>query len=173
MFQEAVERFHQLDHSDVRTIIDKLVIGVGGIGPAPGVGEGVELRLTYLSGRFTKQNVVIGVGIKRRIEIDKIDARVGKFLPIRKPFQIVAKIAAVPCFTVFTRYWADRPTSRDVSHNESSRSRLAGAEDVTAAVSAALWVSQAARLPPQGFIPAANHRWVIVEEPVRPSRRSK
>src|SRR2546430_7305306 len=121
MFQEAVERFHQLDHSDVRTIIDKLVIGVGGIGPAPGVGEGVELRLTYLSGRFTKQNVVIGVGIKRRIEIDKIDARVGKFLPIRKPFQIVAKIEAVYCLTMFTRDMAGPPTRREVHEQERYR----------------------------------------------------
>src|SRR2546429_10010452 len=109
MFQEAVERFHQLDHSDVRTIIDKLVIGVGGIGPAPGVGEGVELRLTYLSGRFTKQNVVIGVGIKRRIEIDKIDARVGKFLSIRKAFQIVHKIEAGDSSALFSIDSADTP----------------------------------------------------------------
>src|SRR5207245_6989023 len=116
---------------------------------------------------------LIGVRVKWRIEIDEIDAPVGEFFPVGKPFQIVAEIQAVHCFSFFTRYWADRPTSRDVSHNESSRSRLTGAEDVTAALSAALWVSQAARLPPQGFIPAANHRWVIVEEPVRPSRRSK
>jgi len=86
MFQEAVQRFHQLDDSHVRAVIDELVIGVGGIGPAPSIGEGVELRLAYLPARLAKEDVVIGVRIKWRIEIDEIDAGVGKFFPIRKPF---------------------------------------------------------------------------------------
>ena len=86
MFQEAVERFHQLDDRHVRAVVDELVISVGGIGPAPGIGEGVELRLAYLSARLAKEDVVIGVGVKRRIEIKKIDTRVGKFLPIRELF---------------------------------------------------------------------------------------
>jgi hypothetical protein len=41
MFEETVERFHQLDDGDVRAVVDELVIGFGGVGPAPGVGEGV------------------------------------------------------------------------------------------------------------------------------------
>ena len=81
-----MERFHQLDDSDVRAVADELVISFGGIGPAPGIGECVELRLANLSTRFAKENVVICVGIKRRIEIDKIDACVGKFFPVGKPF---------------------------------------------------------------------------------------
>src|SRR6266404_2425524 len=99
MFQEAVERFHQLDDRDVRAVVDELVIRVGGIGPAPSIGEGVELRLAYLPARFAKEDVVIGVRVKRRIEINKIDARVGKFFPIRKPFQIVPEIEAVNYIT--------------------------------------------------------------------------
>ena len=95
MFQEAVERFHQLDHCDVRTVIDELVIGIGGVRPAPSVGEGVELRLAYLSAWLAKEDIVIGIRMKWRIEINEIDARVGKFFPIRKPFEIVAKIEAV------------------------------------------------------------------------------
>src|SRR6266568_3175839 len=63
-----------------------------GSGRVPRAGEGAELRLAYLPARFAKKNVVIGVRIKRRIEIDEIDARVGKFFPIRKPFQIIAEI---------------------------------------------------------------------------------
>ena len=81
-----MERFHQLDDRDIRAGIDELVIGVGGIGPAPSIGEGVELRLAYLPARLAKEDVVIGVRIKWRIEIDEIDAGVGKFFPIRKPF---------------------------------------------------------------------------------------
>src|SRR5438876_12371376 len=92
MFQEAVERFHQLDDRDVRAVIDELVIRVGGIGPAPGIGEGVELRLAYLSAWLAKENVVIGVRVKRRIEINEIVAGVRKFLPIRKPAEVISKI---------------------------------------------------------------------------------
>ncbi len=99
MFQEAVERFHQLDDRNVWAGVDKLMIGVGGVGPAPRVGESVELRLAYLPGRLAKEDVVIGVRIKRRIEIDQIDAGVRKFFPVGKPFQIVTEIEAVHRFT--------------------------------------------------------------------------
>jgi len=75
--------------------IQRTITGLGGIGPAPSVSEGVELRLADLPGWLAKEDVVIGVGVKRRIEIDKIDARVRKFFPIRKPFEIVAEIKAV------------------------------------------------------------------------------
>src|SRR6266545_7728245 len=75
MFKEAVERFHQLDHGDVWAVVDELMIGVGGIGPAPRVGEGVELRLAYLTARLAKENILIGVRVNRRIEINKVDAR--------------------------------------------------------------------------------------------------
>jgi hypothetical protein len=40
--------------------------------------EGVELRLADLPARLAEQDVVIGVRIKRQVEIDKIDACVGK-----------------------------------------------------------------------------------------------
>ncbi len=92
MFQEAVERFHQLDHGDVRAVVDELVVGVGGIGPSPGVSEGVELRLAYLPARFAKENVVVGVRVKWRIEIDKIDTGIRKIFPTGKPFQVVTEI---------------------------------------------------------------------------------
>jgi len=61
----------------------------------------VELRLTHLPARFAKEDVVIGVRVERRIEIDKIDARVGKFFPVGKPFQIVAEIEAVHPVTFY------------------------------------------------------------------------
>jgi hypothetical protein len=95
MFQEAVERFHQLDHRDVRAVVDELMICVGGVSPAPRVGESMELRLAHLPARLAKEDVVIGVRVKRRIEIDKIDTRVGKFFPIRKPFEVVAEIQPI------------------------------------------------------------------------------
>ena len=42
--------------------------------------------MAYLPTRLTKEDVVIGVGVKLRIEIDEIDTRVRKFFLIRKPF---------------------------------------------------------------------------------------
>jgi len=92
---QRVTRLHQLDHGNVRTIVDELMISVRGIGPAPRVGEGVELRLAHLPARLAEENVVIGVGVERRIEVDKIDAGVGKLFPIRKPLQIVAEIQSI------------------------------------------------------------------------------
>src|SRR2546426_11797563 len=112
MFQETVERFHQLDDRDVWATVDELVIGVSGVGPAPSIGERVELRLAYLPGRLAKQDVVIGIRVKRRIEINKIDIRIRKFLPIRKPFQIIAEIEAVHRFTLFPDVWLSGQRAR-------------------------------------------------------------
>ena len=74
---------------------DECVVGIGGVGPASSVGESVELRLAYLSARLAKEDIVIGVRVKRWIEINQIDTCVGKFLPIGKPFEIVAKIQPI------------------------------------------------------------------------------
>ena len=92
MLEEAVQRFHQFDDGDVRAVVDELMISVGGVGPAPCVGEGVELRLAHLSARLSKQDVVIGVGVKRWIEINKIDTRIRELAPVAQLFQIVAEI---------------------------------------------------------------------------------
>ena len=71
------------------------MVCLGGVGPAPRVGEGVKLRLAYFAARFSKQDVLIGVRVKWRIEINKIDAAVRKFFPIGKPFQIVAEVQPI------------------------------------------------------------------------------
>ena len=95
MFEEAVERFHQLYDGDVRAVINECVIGLGGVGPAPCVGEGVELCLAHRAARLAKQNVIIGVRIKWRIEINKINTGIRELAPVAQPFQIVAEIEAV------------------------------------------------------------------------------
>ena len=83
--------FHRVDLDRFK----ETITGLGGIGPAPRVGERVKLRLAYLSARLAKQDVVISVRVKRRIEINKIDTSIGKFFPIRKPFEIVAEIQPI------------------------------------------------------------------------------
>lgn len=52
------------------------MVGLGRIGPAPGVGEGVEFRLAGCPRRFAEQDVVVGVGIKGGIEVNEVDAGV-------------------------------------------------------------------------------------------------
>jgi hypothetical protein len=78
-----VEGFHHLDHGDVRALVDELVIGLGGVGPAPGIGEDVELCLAYFAAGLPKEDVVIGIRVKRRIEIDEIDAGPGNSFVFR------------------------------------------------------------------------------------------
>jgi len=90
-----VEGFHHLDDGDVRAGVDELVIGLGGVGPAPGIGESVELRLAYFAAGLAEEDVVIGVRIKRRIEIDEIDAGIGELLGVPQPGQVISKIKAV------------------------------------------------------------------------------
>src|SRR5947207_1544642 len=71
------------------------MIGFSRVGPAPGIGKGVELRLTDLSTGFAEKNVVIRVREERRIEIDEIDALVRKFLSIPQPLQVIAEIESI------------------------------------------------------------------------------
>jgi hypothetical protein len=92
VLQEAVEGFHHLDYGNVRTLIDELMISLRRVGPAPRIGEGVELCLAYFAAGLAEENVVICVGIKRRIQIDEIDAFVREFVAIPQPRQIISEI---------------------------------------------------------------------------------
>jgi hypothetical protein len=74
---------------------------VGGVGPAPGVGEGVELRLTHFAACLAEEDVVIGVRVEWRIEIHEIHAGVGEVFRIPQPFEVVPEVEAIhfPSFT--------------------------------------------------------------------------
>ena len=48
-----------------------------------------------LAGSLAEQDVVIRIGIERRVEIDKVNAGVGKKLRIAQPLQIVTEMEAV------------------------------------------------------------------------------
>ena len=93
--QKAVQGLHHVHNGGVRTCVNKIVKGLGGVGPIPGVGEGVKLRLARLAGGLAEQHIVIRVGIERRVEINQINAGVGKNLPFAQPIQIVAEKEAV------------------------------------------------------------------------------
>lgn len=91
IFQEGMQRLHHFHDGDVRAVVHKLGVGLRGVRPVPGVREGVELRLSRLAGSFAEQDVVIRIGIERRVEINQINARVGKKFRIPQPLEIVAK----------------------------------------------------------------------------------
>lgn len=40
---------------------------------------------------FLEQDVVVGVGVERRVEIDKVNAAVGEGFAIAQPFEVVAE----------------------------------------------------------------------------------
>ena len=50
------------------------MVGLGGVGPAPRIGESVELCLAHLPAGFAEEDVVIGVRIERWVEINQVDA---------------------------------------------------------------------------------------------------
>ena len=84
--------FHHLNDDDVLAGVDELMVGLGGVGPAPGIGKGVELCLAYFAAGFAKEDVVIGIGIKRRVKINEIDAGVRELRGVPKPSEIIAEI---------------------------------------------------------------------------------
>jgi len=90
-----VKGFHHLNDDDVLAGVDELMVGLGGVGPAPGIGKGVELCLAYFAAGFAKEDVVIGIGIKRRVKINEIDAGVRELRGVPKPSEIIAEIQPV------------------------------------------------------------------------------
>ena len=89
--EKAVEGLHHVHDGGVRAIVHKLGVGLRGVRPIPGVGEGVKLRLAGFPGSLAEKDVVIGVGIEGRVEINEVNAGVGKFLRVAQPTEIVAK----------------------------------------------------------------------------------
>lgn len=90
-----MQRLHHFHDGGVRAGVHKLGVGLRGVRPVPSVREGVELRLTRLAGSLAEQDVVIRIGIERRVEIDEVNAGVGKKLRVAQPLEIVAEKKAV------------------------------------------------------------------------------
>jgi hypothetical protein len=59
------------------------------------IGKSFFVRLAYFAARFSEENIVIGIGVKRRIKIDEIDAGIGKFFRVPQPAKVVAEVKAV------------------------------------------------------------------------------
>jgi len=90
-----VEGFHHLRDGDVGAGVNEAVVKLGGVGPGPCVGEGVELRLAGLAGGFAEEDVVIGVGVERGVEVFEVNGGVGEFPGVAQPTEIVAEEESV------------------------------------------------------------------------------
>ena len=99
-FEKAAEGFHHLHHGDIRAGVNELAVNLGGVGPCPGVGESVELGLAGLAGHLAEEDVIVRVGIEGRIEVNEVNAGVGKFFRVAQPAEVVAKEKAVHAGTV-------------------------------------------------------------------------
>jgi hypothetical protein len=55
----------------------------------------MELCLAGLVAGFLEEDVVVGVGVERRVEIDEINLSIREDFPVGQPFQIVAEQQAV------------------------------------------------------------------------------
>ena len=74
---------------------------LGGVGPVPGVVEGLDLRGAGVAGRPLEQDVVAGVRVERRVEVDEVDAR-GRDV-VAQDLQVVAVVEVVHGSPVFLR----------------------------------------------------------------------
>jgi hypothetical protein len=83
--------------------LPKLGAALRGVRPIPSVRESVELRPARLAGSLAEQDVVIRIGIKRRVEINEVNAGVRKNLLVEQPLEIVAEKEAVHGKTVYQR----------------------------------------------------------------------
>ena len=97
IFEEGMPRFHHFHDGGVWAVVHELAVSVRRVRPIPRVRERVKLRLTRLAGRLAEQDVVIRIGIERRVEINEVNARVGKNFHLPQPLQIVAEKKAVHC----------------------------------------------------------------------------
>ena len=78
-FEELLQRLDQFNDAGIRASVHELPVGLIHLArPFPCIGEGVELRLTGLAGGFLEEDVVVGVGVEGRVEINEVNAGVGE-----------------------------------------------------------------------------------------------
>ncbi len=73
----AQGRAHGLEHDrgvGVRARQHVVERPFGAFVPVPGIAEGFDLRRRFFAGRRLEKHIVGSVGVKRRVEIDQIDA---------------------------------------------------------------------------------------------------
>ena len=70
--EKGAERLNHLRQSGVRAVDDLVVFALGLLVPMPGVLKRLDLRLAVLSlGRF-EEEIVVALGVERRVEVDEV-----------------------------------------------------------------------------------------------------
>ena len=57
----------------------------------------MQLRLAYFAAGLAEKDVIIGVRIKWRVEVNEIDALIGEFFRIPQPGKVIAEIESSDC----------------------------------------------------------------------------
>ena len=103
----AEERAHRLYEVRElpRPVGHDILVGVLGLhAPVPGVVEGVNLGGGALAARLLEQDVVGGVGVEGRVEVDEVDALVRDVFP--EDAEVVAEVELVlPVSHAVSRAW--------------------------------------------------------------------
>ena len=73
LLQELSQGEHHLGHVGIVAVEEFVELALGLLSPMPGVLEGGDLRVGLVSLRRFEEHGIIALGIKRRIEIDKIN----------------------------------------------------------------------------------------------------
>lgn len=124
-----MQRLHHFHDGGVRAMVHEVGVSLRGVRPVPHVREGVELRLARRAGRLAEEDVVIRIGIERRVEIHEVNARVGKNLRVPQPFQIVAekKFVHLEKLHLIFIFWFRRP--KNAEYQKTSRMNLLIADE--------------------------------------------
>ena len=86
-----MQRIHHFHDGCDRAVVHKFAVGLRGVRPIPSVREGVKLRLARLTRGLAEQDIVIRIGIERRVEINEVNARVWKNPRVAQPLEIVTE----------------------------------------------------------------------------------
>src|SRR5271157_241071 len=68
--EKSIQGLHHVPNRNILAFLNKFMVCFGGVGPCPSVGESVELSLAGLPGSLSKKDVVIRIGIERRVKIN-------------------------------------------------------------------------------------------------------
>ena len=91
--QKAAQGFHHFRHVGVRLMEEFVKFTLGLLVPMPGVLEGFNLRLAVVAARRFEEQIVVALGIERRVEIDEVNGFVRNVLA--EDLEIVAVIELV------------------------------------------------------------------------------
>jgi len=93
LLQELSQGEHHLGHVGIVAVEEFVELALGLLAPMPGVLEGGNLRVGFVSLRRFEEHGIIALGIKRRVEINEVDRFIRNVLA--ENIEVVAEIEFV------------------------------------------------------------------------------